>query len=133
MLVSTIYTPRVGPIMVYLRTSGYLSFLSSFHGRDWVIKIHQIKTLRSQLRYQTQLLISILCQKMFNSGICYFWFNQFSLSGSKSRPVLFNSSSCLYKYTVNVDIFGSINFREFAKIENFAWIYIHVFDNIASK
>ena len=35
--------------------------------------------------------------------------------------------------TVNVDIFTCINFREFAKIANFAWIYIRVFDNIASR
>ena len=35
--------------------------------------------------------------------------------------------------TVNVDIFACINLREFAKIDNFARIYIRIFDNIASK
>ena len=34
---------------------------------------------------------------------------------------------------MNVDIFACINFREIAKIDNFAWIYIRVFDNVASK
>ena len=32
---------------------------------------------------------------------------------------------------MNIDIFASINFREFAKTDNFAWIYICVFHNIA--
>ena len=35
--------------------------------------------------------------------------------------------------TVNVDIFACINIREFTKIDNFASIYVRVFDNIASK
>ena len=43
-------------------------------------------------------------------------------------------SSKMYRhYTVNVDIFECINFREFVKICNFAGIYIRVLDNIASK
>ena len=33
---------------------------------------------------------------------------------------------------VNVDIFASVNFRAFSKIGNFAWIFISVFDIIAS-
>ena len=34
--------------------------------------------------------------------------------------------------SVNIYIFASINFRAFAKIGNFAWIYIRVFDIITS-
>ena len=35
-------------------------------------------------------------------------------------------------FTVNVDIFTSINFRAFPKIGNFAQIYIRVFNIVAS-
>ena len=34
--------------------------------------------------------------------------------------------------TVNVVIFACRNFHEFTKVDNFAWIYIRVFHNIAS-
>ena len=34
---------------------------------------------------------------------------------------------------MNVDIFACIDFREFGKIDNFAWIYIRIFDSVASE
>ena len=36
-------------------------------------------------------------------------------------------STLMLGNTVNVDIFTCINFREFTKIYDFAWIYIRVF------
>ena len=37
-----------------------------------------------------------------------------------------------WRNTVNVNIFACIHFREFDQNENFAWIYISVFDIIVS-
>ena len=37
------------------------------------------------------------------------------------------------KHTVNVDIFACLNFTKFARTDNFASIYICVFENIPLK